>query len=224
LTKADLSPDFEATVADVRQAVPDIPVHAISSHTGYGLPELAQYLRPGKTVVFLGMSGVGKSSLLNALMEENVMEVRDIREDDSRGRHTTTHRQLFMLPSGTYERAAGETDGRQSGAMVIDTPGMRELGLLGADEGIREGFADVEEIFSRCRFSNCRHQTEPGCAILAALGDGSLHHEHWARYLSQRKENKFADDKAGFLRDKRAQHKSLAMWSKQEKKKGKIRK
>ena len=208
LTKADLSPDYEVSVADVRQAMPNIPVHAISSHTGHGLPELEQYLKNGKTVVFLGMSGVGKSSLLNALMEEKVMEVKDIREDDSRGRHTTTHRQLFMLPSG---------------AMVIDTPGMRELGLLDADEGIRVGFADVEELFSQCRFNNCRHQTEPGCAVQTALTDGSLSHEHWERYLLQKKENKFVDDKAGFLRDKRAQHKSLSMWSKQEKRKGKIK-
>jgi len=105
-------------------------------------------------------------------MEEKVMEVKDIREDDSRGRHTTTHRQLFMLPSG---------------AMVIDTPGMRELGLLDADKGIRAGFTDVEELFSQCRFSNCRHRTEPGCAVQAALADGSLSHEHWERYLLQKK-------------------------------------
>lgn len=204
LTKADLAESYDTSVEEVRQAAPDVPVHAISSHTGHGLSELNQYLQPGKTVIFLGMSGVGKSSLLNVFMEQEVMTVKDIREDDSRGRHTTTHRQLFMLPSGT---------------MVIDTPGMRELGLLDADEGIRAGFADVEELFIRCRFNNCRHQTEPGCAVLAALADGSLNRKHWEEYLTQKKENKFVDDKAGFLRDKSAQHKSFARRSNPKKKK-----
>ena len=196
-------------VADVRQAAPDVPVHAVSAHTGFGLGELDGYLQSGKTMVFLGMSGVGKSSLLNALMSQEVMAVKAIREDDSRGRHTTTHRQLFMLPSG---------------AMVIDTPGMREIGLFGADEGISAGFSDVEELFTQCRFNDCHHKTEPGCAILAAHANGSLSSEHWERYLAQKRENKFVDDKAGYLTDKRAWHKDLAKWSKQAKKSGGIRK
>ena len=114
LTKADLVEDYILHLAEITQSIPDVPVHAICSHQGQGLNELDPYLMPGKTVVFLGMSGVGKSSLLNALMEQDVMKVQAIREVDSRGRHTTTHRQLFMLPSG---------------AMVIDTPGMREIGF-----------------------------------------------------------------------------------------------
>ena len=185
LTKTDLAEDFDASVGDVRQAAPDVPVHAVSAHTGFGLDALDEYLQPGKTVVFLGMSGVGKSSLLNALMEKDVMTVKAIRENDSRGRHTTTHRQLFMLPSG---------------AMVIDTPGMRELGLFGADEGISTGFSDVEDLFTKCRFNDCRHNTEPGCAILAALANGSLPREHWERYLTQKRENKFVGDKQPILR------------------------
>lgn len=205
LTKADLAPDFNAPLADVQKAAPDVPVHAVSSHTGVGLGVLSEYLQPGKTVVFLGMSGVGKSSLLNALMNRKVMTVKSIREDDSRGRHTTTHRQLFMLPSG---------------AMVMDTPGMRELGLFGADDGICAGFGDVEELFTQCRFNDCRHRTEPGCAVLAALADGSLPHEHWERYLAQKRENKFVDDKSGYLVNKRARDTSLAVRSKQMKKNG----
>lgn len=205
LTKADLVEDYKLSLAEVTQSIPDVPVHAICSHTGQGLDELQPYLMPGKTVVFLGMSGVGKSSLLNALMENDVMKVQAIREDDSRGRHTTTHRQLFML---------------QSGAMVIDTPGMRELGLFDADEGIRAGFADVEERFAQCRFADCRHQAEPGCAVLASLADGSLPRERWERYVAQQHENKFVQDKTGYLIDKRARNKSIAMWSKQTKKKG----
>ncbi|MUT65929.1 ribosome small subunit-dependent GTPase A [Paenibacillus sp. NEAU-GSW1] len=205
LTKADLVEDYTIPLAEVTGSIPDVPVHAISSHTGQGLNELDAYLSPGKTVVFLGMSGVGKSSLLNVLMEQDVMKVQAIREADSRGRHTTTHRQLFMLPSGS---------------MVIDTPGMRELGLFDAGEGIRAGFADVEEWLTQCRFTDCRHQAEPGCAVLAALADGSLSRERWERYVSQRHENKYVQDKTTYLIDKRARNKSIAMWSKQTKKNG----
>lgn len=209
LTKADLARDFSTPLAEVQKAAPNVPVHAVSSHTGVGLNMLSEYLQPGKTVVFLGMSGVGKSSLLNALMNQEVMTVKEIRERDSRGRHTTTHRQLFMLPSG---------------AMVIDTPGMRELGLFDADNGISAGYKDVEELFTKCRFNDCRHKTEPGCAVLAALADGLLQHEHWERYLSQKRESKFADDKAGYLTDKRARHKSIAIQSKDMKKNGGFKK
>ncbi|MEA3319509.1 MAG: ribosome small subunit-dependent GTPase A [Bacillota bacterium] len=205
LTKADLVKDYNLPLTEVTQSIPDVPVHAICSHTGQGLNELGTYLMPGKTVVFLGMSGVGKSSLLNALMEKDVMKVQSIREVDSRGRHTTTHRQLFMLPSG---------------ALVIDTPGMRELGLFDAEEGIRAGFADVENLFAQCRFTDCRHQTEPGCAVLTALTDGSLLRERWEHYLAQQHEKKYVHDKTGYLVDKRARNNTSAIWSKQTKKKG----
>ena len=187
-------------IAAVSHSAPGVPVHAISSLTGYGLEALDAYLQPGKTAVFLGMSGVGKSSLLNALMHRQVMAVKGIRTDDSRGRHTTTHRQLFLLPSG---------------AMVIDTPGMRELGLFDADEGIRAGFADVEALFDACRFRDCGHNNEPGCAVCAALADGSLSEERWTQYQAQRGENRFVDDHTGYLRDKRAFQKSIAIRSRQ---------
>jgi len=204
LTKSDLIDEIETPLAMVRHAAPDVPVHAVSAHTGNGLEWLSEYLKPGKTVVFLGMSGVGKSSLLNALMDTDVMAVSDIREDDSRGRHTTTHRQLFMLPSG---------------AMIIDTPGMRELGLFDADEAISASFTDVEELFDQCRFSDCAHKTEPGCAVRAALSDGTLSVERWERYQAQRRENRFVDDKASYMREKEASHKSLAQYWKSVKKK-----
>jgi len=180
LTKADLVFDAEEKIEEVRSAALDIPIHAVSSYTGEGLAELERYLQPGKTVVFLGMSGIGKSSLLNALMAQEVMLVKGIREDDSRGRHTTTHRQLFMLPCG---------------AMVIDTPGMRELGLYDAEEGIKAVFSDVEELFAECKFSNCQHKTEPGCAVKAAIKDGSLPQKQWDRYLAQKREAKFIENK-----------------------------
>jgi len=204
LTKADLVEDYTAHIAEIKSAAAfDVPVHAISSHTGQGLEGLNEYLQPGKTMVFLGMSGVGKSSLLNALMAQEVMAVKAIREDDSRGRHTTTHRQLFMLPTG---------------AMVIDTPGMRELGLFDAGEGISQGFADVEALFAECRFRDCAHKTEPGCAIRAAIVNKTLSPERWERYLAQQRENRFVDNKAAAIREKREAYKSIALYSKALKK------
>ncbi len=200
LTKADLAVDVETPIAEVLAAAPEVPVHAVSSRSGYGLDALTQYLQPGKTVVFLGMSGVGKSSLLNALMDKEVMEVKAIREDDSRGRHTTTHRQLFLLPGG---------------AMVIDTPGMRELGLFDVDEGIATAFPDVEALFDRCRFADCKHQSEPGCAVRAALSDGSLSQERWDSYLNQQRENRYLNSKAAYLANKKTWGKSIAKWNKE---------
>ena len=152
---------------------------------------------------------MGKSSLLNRLMEKEVMSVKAIREEDSRGRHTTTHRQLFMLPSG---------------AMVIDTPGMRELGLFGAEEGISASFADVEALIARCRFSDCRHKTEPGCAVLAAIEDGNLPASRWESYIAQKRENKFVEDKTSFIREKRARNKSISVANRSKKTHGGIAK
>lgn len=205
LTKADLCDNLEEYVQAVREIAIGVDIIPVSSYTGVGLDRLADYLTPGKTVVFLGMSGVGKSSLVNALAGEKLMDVKEIREDDARGRHTTTHRQLIKLPSG---------------AMVIDTPGMRELGLWDADEGISAVFSDVEELFARCRFSDCTHRTEPGCAVLKALRDGSLPRDRWERYLAQKRESRFADDKKRFLNEKRARDKSIAKWSRQMKRNG----
>lgn len=181
LTKADLCPDTAERLDEVRRMTDSASAVALSSRTGAGLDALENYLRPGKTVVFLGMSGVGKSSLLNALYGEQIMAVREIREGDSRGRHTTTHRQLVMLPSG---------------AMVIDTPGMREIGLWDTGTGVSAGFADVEALFEGCRFSNCGHTEEPGCAVRQAIEDGDLPNERWRAYLSQQREARHIQKKA----------------------------
>jgi ribosome biogenesis GTPase len=203
LTKADLCEDFSAQVLEVKEAAPDVPVHAVSNHTGFGLDALETYLQPGKTVVFLGMSGVGKSSLLNVLAGEDIMDVKKTRrEDASKGSHTTTHRQLLML---------------HSGAMVIDTPGMRELGLYDAEESISAGFADVEELFMRCRFRDCGHQNEPGCAVQSAINDGALSRSRWEQYLTQKREDRYVDDKTAFMRERAEIHKSWAKSHKAEK-------
>lgn len=203
LTKADLIEDPGEFTEKVGYAAPGVPVCAVSSRTGFGLEALDEYLQPGKTVVFLGMSGVGKSSLLNTLMDREVMVVKEIRSDDARGRHTTTHRQLFMLPTG---------------AMVIDTPGMRELGLLCADENFSEGFSDIEELAAGCRFSDCKHSSEPGCAILAAIEQGEIPRGRWENYQKLKREALYSEDKTAAMREKFARNKEIAVWSRKRRK------
>lgn len=200
LTKADLAEDFSDKVRAVESIAAGVGVYAVSAKSGFGLDSLSDYLKPRKTIVFLGSSGVGKSSLVNALAGEKVMNVGEIREDDSRGRHTTTHRQLIML---------------KSGVMVIDTPGMRELGMWDVNDGLSETFSDVEKYFGNCKFSDCKHQTEPGCAIKAAIESGELSLERWNSYVSLKSEIKFSDDKAGYLRQKEQCGRNIAKMNKQ---------
>ncbi len=195
LTKADLLADFSDKKATAELYSMGVPVYAVSSQTGHGLDELNEYFAPRKTVVFLGSSGVGKSSLVNALAGEEIMATNGIREDDSKGRHTTTHRELIML---------------KNGAMIIDTPGMRSLGMWDVSGGIENAFADVEGFLGCCKFNDCRHESEPGCAIKAAIESGELTRERFESYLALKKEARYSDDKEGFLRDKREWHKSLS--------------
>ena len=175
LTKADLVQDYSDYITKVDRVAAGIRLHVISARTGYGIKSLDEYLAPGKTVVFLGSSGVGKSSLVNALAGLEIMSFGEIRKRDSKGRHTTTHRQLIMLPSG---------------AMLIDTPGMRELGLWCVDSGLSDTFSDVEQFLGQCRFSDCRHDREPGCAIKKALESGELSADRWASYQKLQSESR----------------------------------
>jgi ribosome biogenesis GTPase len=202
LTKADLVGDDTEQLRAAEKAAAGVGVYSVSAKTGYGLDALSDYLKPRRTIVFLGSSGVGKSSLLNALAGKELMATQDIRQDDSKGRHTTTHRQLIMLPSG---------------AMVIDTPGMRELGMVGSlssmpmnGMGLDEAFADVEQYFGACRFADCRHGSEPGCAVRAAIRRGELKEERWESYQKLLQEAQYADDKAAFLRAKETRFKEIS--------------
>ncbi len=205
LTKSDLVDDYTEQMRAVEKIATGVGVFAVSAKTGHGTHLLSDYLRPGKTIVLLGSSGIGKSSLVNVLVGEEIMAVKDIREDDSRGRHTTTHRQLIMLPSG---------------AMIIDTPGMRELGMWDVNVGLNEAFTDVESYFDKCRFSDCRHQSEPGCGVKQAIENGELSIERWNSYLQIKSEAQFVNNKARYLREKDARDKSIAMWKKTKKRKG----
>ncbi len=208
LTKSDLIEDASEYYMRVARLAPDANCHAVSSKTGEGLSRLLAYLSPGKTTVFLGSSGVGKSSLVNALFGREIMDVNAIREDDDKGRHTTTYRKLLMLPGG---------------AMIIDTPGMRELGMWVLENELDSVFPDVEALIGSCRFRNCRHQTEPGCAIIAALKDGSLSPERWHSYQTLESESNATETKSEMLEKKHQRMKDISKFSKVMKKQGKIR-
>lgn len=172
LTKADREDDPEAVAAEIGELGSEVPVHAISSRSGLGLEAVRSYLKPGVTAALLGPSGVGKSTLVNTLAGEELLATRSVREDGS-GRHTTTRRELVVLPGG---------------GIIVDNPGMRELHLWLADEGLAEAFEDIAELAAQCRFSDCRHEGEPGCAVQAALVDGRLAPERWRSYRELQRE------------------------------------
>jgi ribosome biogenesis GTPase len=180
LTKADLCADVESAVAGVESMAVGAPVHAISSLTGEGLDAVRGYLQPGRTAVMVGSSGVGKSTLLNVLAGAERMATQAIREVDGRGRHTTSHRELILLPGG---------------GLLLDTPGMRELGLWESDEGLLAAFDDIEALAANCRFGDCGHTNEPGCAVRAALESGVLDDGRWQSYRKLQRELAFAESK-----------------------------
>ncbi len=196
LTKLDLCQDPESYVSSARSvAGPDISIHTLSAVTKEGLKELAPYLQEGKAIVLLGSSGVGKSSLVNAISQEPLMETQAIREDDAKGRHTTTHRQILKL---------------KNGALLIDTPGMRELGMWNADDGLSDAFEDIINLSQGCRFKDCSHQREPYCAVQAAIQNGHLAQTRLDAYFTLEKESAHAQHKAKQLAQKAERTKAQA--------------
>lgn len=177
LTKSDLCEMPEQYASTACEISDRVPVVVLDARRDEAKTKLAEWCRPGQTVAFLGSSGVGKSTLVNALSGTPKIETRAIREDDARGRHTTTHRQLYILPDG---------------CAVLDTPGMRELQLTDAETGVADVFADLHELSTQCRFNDCRHEVEPDCAVLQALQDGTIDAarlERWKKLAAEEQYN-----------------------------------
>lgn len=173
LSKSDLVADPAVSIAEVEAVAAGAAVLAYSAKTEEGLDAVRAYLQPGRTVAVLGSSGVGKSTLINVLAGEEMLPTQEIRADDDTGRHTTTHREIVKLPCGS---------------LLLDTPGMREIGFWGVEEGVRDVFDDVEALQGSCRFRDCKHESEPGCAVRAAIESGELSRERWQSYLDLQKE------------------------------------
>lgn len=195
LNKADVADDVDEAVALIKGLAPGVPVLAISAADGRGFESLEPYLQPGKTVALLGSSGAGKSSIVNRLVGSKVLPTRSVRESDSRGRHASVHRQMIPLPGG---------------ALVIDTPGMRELQLWGVDPGAADTFGDIADLSASCRFRDCRHKQEPGCAVKAAVEDGTLDAARYESFV------KLDDERVAV--EKRQEERALL----EQKRKGKV--
>lgn len=203
LTKADLCKDPEHKMLEVSSVAADVDVLVTNTINQNGYDKLYPYLAEGKTVAFIGSSGVGKSTLINCLLGEKHLDTNGLRNDD-KGRHTTTHRELILLPSG---------------GMVIDTPGMRELGMWNAESGIDQTFADIEKLAQGCRFRDCTHSgSEPGCAVWEAAERGELPIDRLRSYQKLMNENRYVNDTQGYLNEKRQKFKNIAKINKRNRK------
>lgn len=180
LSKSDLCDDLDEKLAETEAVAIGVPVHAVSTYQDTGLLELRRYFKEGHTVALLGSSGVGKSSIINYFLGSSIQKVQELRNDGQKGKHTSTHREIFMLPEG---------------GLVIDTPGMREIQLWDAEEGIQEAFEDIETLAATCFFNDCRHEDEPKCAVRAAIDEGILAAERLESYNKLQKELLFLEKK-----------------------------
>jgi len=180
LNKADLCPDVSEKVAEIERIAPGVAIHAISAINQEGLQQLDRYLNSGKTAVFIGSSGVGKSTIINRLLGRDIIKVKEISNYKDKGHHTTTSREMYLL---------------ENGGIVIDTPGMRELQLWEGEKGLSGTFQDIEEIASQCRFSDCRHQNEPECAVRVALENGTIERVRYKNYQKLQRELKYQESR-----------------------------
>ncbi len=179
LTKSDLCPDLASRLLDIQAVALGVDVVVTSGISQDGYSGILTYLSSGKTIAFIGSSGVGKSTLINNLLGKETLAVKDIREDDDKGRHTTTHRQLFVLPDG---------------GIVVDTPGMREIQITVND--LHKSFADIKELALTCKFGDCRHKSEPGCAVKKAIENGNLSEKRLANYNKLQQEARYIKRKS----------------------------
>ncbi len=203
LTKSDLCNNISEKINAVSNICFGIETIAISNIEETGYKQILKYISDETTIAFVGSSGVGKSTLINRLLGENRLKTNGLRNDD-KGRHTTTHRELFIL---------------KNGAVVIDTPGMRELGIWNAEEGLEIAFSDIEKLSLNCRFKNCTHKNEPNCAIQEAIQSGELPKERWLSYKKLIAENAYTENSEDYLVSKEKKFKNIAKYNKNNKKK-----